>query len=188
MPFGSLWLPVIVSAVAVFVVSSLIHMVLKYHNADHKPLPREEEVRQALARADAAPGVYFTPHCKDHKQMNDPATKEKFEKGPVAIITMYPKGVPMLPKHLLLWFAFSVVISFTAAYVARHTLSYGADGLMVMRITGTIAFLAYGFSHVSDSIWKGQPWSNTVRALIDGAIYALVTGVTFRLLWPAAGA
>jgi len=74
----------------------------------------------------------------------------------------------------------------TAAYVARHTLQPGADGLLVMRITGSVAFAAYGVSHLSDSIWKGQPWSNTARALIDAVIYALLTGLTFRLLWPAA--
>jgi hypothetical protein len=186
MPFGSLWLPVIVSAVAVFVVSSLIHMVLKYHKADHKALPREEQVRQALGGADPAPGLYMTPWCADHSQLNEPAVREKFAKGPVAIITVLPKGVPVLPKHLLQWFAFSVLISFLTAYVARHTLQPGADPMLVMRVTSTVAFLGYGFSHLSDSIWKGQPWSNTVRALIDGGVYALVTALAFRFLWPAA--
>src|SRR5207249_10093638 len=106
--------------------------------------------------------------------------------GPVAMLTLYPKGAPAMPKHLALWFAFSVFVSFVAAYVARHTLHPGAEGLQVTRITGTVAFAAYGLSHVSDSIWKGQPWSNTARALLDGLIYALLTGLTFRLLWPGA--
>ena len=50
MPFGSLWIPVIVSAVFVFVGSSILHMVLKYHRADYKPLPNEDAVREALGR------------------------------------------------------------------------------------------------------------------------------------------
>jgi hypothetical protein len=91
-----------------------------------------------------------------------------------------------MPKLLTLWFFFSLFVSFVAAYVARHTLQPGADGLLVMRITGTVAFAGYGVSHVSDSIWKGQPWSNTMRDLLDAAIYAVLTGLTFRLLWPAA--
>lgn len=184
MPFGSLWVPVIVSAVAVFVVSSILHMVLKYHKADYKSVPNEEAVRQALAKGNPAPGIYFTPYCVDMKQMKEPAMKEKFEKGPVAMLTVYPKGAPMLPKHLALWFAFSVFVSFVAAYVARHALHPGDDGMLVMRITGTVAFAGYALSHASDSIWKGQPWANTVRAVVDGAIYALLTGLTFRLLWP----
>jgi len=186
MPFGSLWIPVIVSAVVVFVVSSILHMVLRYHRADYKALPNEQAVREALGKGNPAPGFYFTPYCADMKQMREPAMKEKFEKGPVAMITIAPKGAPAMPKHLALWFAFSVFVSFVAAYVARHTLHPGADGMLVMRITGTVAFAAYGLSHVSDSIWKEQPWANTARALLDGLIYALVTGITFRLLWPGA--
>ena len=186
MPFGSLWIPVIVSAVVVFVVSSILHMALKYHHADIKVLPNEDAVREVLGKASPAPGVYFTPYCADMKKMKEQAVKEKFEKGPVAMITFYPKGAPVLPKHLALWFAFSVFVSFVAAYVARHTLRPGADGMLVMRITGTVAFAGYGLSHLSDSIWKGQPWANTARALADGVIYALLTGLTFLLLWPGA--
>lgn len=110
----------------------------------------------------------------------------KFEKGPVALVTVFPKGAPNMPKHLTLWFAFSVLVSFVAAYVARHTLQPGADGMLVMRITGTVAFAGYALSHLSDSIWKGQPWAVTLRYAVDGAIYALLTGLTFRLMWPAA--
>jgi len=184
MPFGSLWIPVIVSAVVVFMGSSILHMVLKYHRADYKGLPSEDAVREALGKAGAAPGVYVTPHCEEMKQMQDPAMKAKYEKGPVAIITLLPNGQVVLAKHLSLWFAFILFVSFTAAYVARITLMPGMDGMLVMRVTGTVAFAAYGLSHVSDSIWKGQPWSNTARALLDSVIYSVLTGVTFRMLWP----
>lgn len=186
MPFGSLWLPVIVSAIVVFVGSSIIHMALKYHKADMKLLPNEDAVRDALAKGGPEPGLYFTPYCADHKQMKEPAIMAKFEKGPVAMITVYPKGAPMMPKHLLQWFAFTLLVSFVSAYVARHTLHPGDDGMLVSRVTGTVSFAGYSLSHMSDSIWKGQPWGNTARALLDGAIYALLTGVTFCLLWPAA--
>lgn len=185
MPFGTLWLPVIVSAVVVFVASSIIHMALKYHKADIKPLPNEDAVRAALAKANPPPGQYFTPYCADHAAMNEPAIKEKFEKGPVAILTVLPKGAPVMPKHLALWFGFSLLVSFVAAYVARHTLHPAAGGMLVMRITGTVAFAGYALSNISDSIWKGQPWGNTARAALDGAIYASLTGLTFSLLWPA---
>lgn len=186
MPIGSLWLPVIVSAVVVFIASSAIHMALKYHKADIKPMPNDEAVRDAIARGTPAPGLYFTPYCADHQQMKEPAIKEKFAKGPVAVITIYRNGPPNMGKLLSQWFVFIALVSFVAAYVARHTLQPGADGLLVMRITGTVAFAGYAMSHFSDSIWKGQPWGNTWRAMIDGAIYALLTGLTFRLLWPAA--
>lgn len=184
MPFGSLWIPVVASAVAVFAASSLLHMFLKYHQADHQKLPAEDAVREALGRADIAPGVYMTPYCT-HQQMKDPAVAAKFEKGPVAIITALPKGMPNLGKHLGLWFGLCFLVSFTAAYIARHTLQPGAAGILVMQITGAVAFAGYGYGQISDTIWKGQPWSNTMRHLFDSVIYAVVTGGIFMALWPA---
>ena len=84
-----------------------------------------------------------------------------------------------------LWFGFCLLLSFAVGYVARHTLTTAADGLTVMRVTGAIAFIGYGMSSIIDSIWHGVPWSNTGRALIDAAIYAVVTGLAFRILWPS---
>jgi hypothetical protein len=181
-----LWIPVILSAVGVFVVSSIVHMALKYHRSDIKQLPNEEGVREALAKANPSPGLYFYPYCADHAQMKDPKVKEKFDKGPVAMITIVPNGLPVLSKHLTQWFAFTLLVSFVAAYVARHTLQPGASGIEAMRITGTVAFAGYGSSPLMDSIWKGQPWGNTGRQVLDGIIYALVTGLVFRLMWPGA--
>ena len=69
MPIGSLWLPVIVSAVAVFVISSLIHMVLGYHQRDYTPLPNEDAVRAAIRRGNPAPNQYIFPFCANPKEM-----------------------------------------------------------------------------------------------------------------------
>jgi hypothetical protein len=186
MPFGSLWLPVVVSAVVVFIASSILHMVLKYHKADYKPVPNEDAVRAAIGQGNPAPGVYMTPHCGDMKMMKDPAMQKRFETGPVALITLMPKGLPNMGKHLGLWFGFCFATSFTAGYLARHVLMPGADGLAIMRITGTVAFASYALSQVVDSIWKGQPWGNTLRFVLDGLIYTLLTAVTFCFLWPQA--
>ena len=186
MPIGSLAIPGVVSAVVVFVISSILHMALKYHGADYKGLPNEEAAREGLGKGTLAPGLYQVPYCKDMKSIQEPANKEKFEKGPIAIIAILPNGIPAMPKYLAQWFLFTLFVSFLVAYVARHTLQFGTDGTQVMRITGIVAFSAYGLTNVLDSIWKGQPWANTWRALFDGAIYAVATGATFRLLWPAA--
>ena len=185
MPFGSLWLPVVVSAVAVFVASSVVHMVLKYHKADYKPLPNEGEVADAIRKGNPGPGYYVMPHCADMSEMKDPAVIAKYEKGPVGLVALMAAGVPNMGKLLGLWFGFCLLLSFAIGYVARHTLSAAADGLTVMRITGAIAFIGYGMTSIINSIWYGMPWSNTARSLLDAVIYAIVTGLAFRLLWPS---
>lgn len=183
MPFGSLWIPVVVSAVAVFAMSSLIHMVLGYHKADYKGVPNEDAVAEAMRKGSLSPGVYFLPYCPDHKQMKEPAVIEKFTRGPVALITVLPSGAPAMGKHLTLWFGLCLLTSFMSAYVVRHTLTAEASAYLVMRITATVSFLGFGFGAITDYIWHGIPMSNTIRALIDALVYALVTGLVFRLLW-----
>jgi hypothetical protein len=186
MPFGSLWLPVVLSAVAVWFVSAILHMALKYHRADYKQLAGEDAVAPPLRQAAKAPGVYAIPYAMDPGQMKDPAIQRKYADGPVALITVLRNGPPNLGKHLVQWFLFCLLVSFVTAYVARHTLDSGADGLNVLRVTGTLAFIAYGFGYFQDSIWRGIPWSNSLRGLIDAAVYAVVTGLVFRYFWPGA--
>jgi len=185
MPFGSLWLPVIASAVAVWLLSAILHMVLKYHRADYRPLPDESSVAAAIRQVGPGPGLYILPHVADPSQMKDPAVRKRYEDGPVALLTVMRNGPPGLGKYLVQWFLLCLLISFVTAYVARHTLSSGTDGVTVLRVTGTIAFAAYGLGYIQDSIWKAIPWSNSLRGLLDAAIYGLVTGWIFRLLWPA---
>jgi len=184
MPFGSLWLPGVVSAVAVFVLSSILHMVLKYHKADYRRLAGEDAVADALRRAAPTPGLYTIPYVEP-SQFKDPAVRKRFEDGPVAQIAVVPNGPPAMGKYLGQWFLYCLLTSFVAAYVARHTLTFTTPGLEVMRITGTVAFVAYAFAPIQNSIWRAAPWSNTLRDLLDAVVYCLATGIVFRLLWPA---
>lgn len=186
MPFGSLWLPVVVSAVAVWLVSALLHMALKYHRADYKQLADEEAVGAALRKAAPAPGLYAIPYCLDAAAMKDPAVQERYRKGPVGLVALMKSGPPAMGRHLGLWLLFCLLVSFVAGYLARHTLTAASPELLAMRLTGTVAFVGYGFGAIQSSIWQGIPWSNTVRSLIDAAIYALVTGAVFWWLWPGA--
>jgi len=186
MPIGSLWLPGLVSAVAVFVLSSLLHMVLKYHRADYRQLAGEESVAEALRRSAPAPGVYLIPYVGDPALLKDPAVRKRFEDGPVAQVVIGKNGPPAMGKYLGQWFLFCLLASFVTAYVARHTLTFGSSGLEVLRITGVVAFVAYAFGYLQDSIWRAIPWSSALRGLVDAALYALATGLVFRLLWPTA--
>ncbi len=82
----SLWLPILLAAVAVFLVSAILHMVFKYHNGDFAALPDEDGVMSALRPFQLAPGEYTMPHCTDQSQMKDPQYLEKLNQGPVGIL------------------------------------------------------------------------------------------------------
>ena len=180
----ALWLPILLSAVVVFIASSIIHMVLPYHRSDHKKLPNEDKLLEAMRNAGVAPGNYHFPHAVSHKEMKSPEMIEKLKKGPVGLVNVIPNGPPAMGKYLLLWFIFCLVISSFVAYVAGRALGAGAPYLAVFRIAGTVGFLGYAAAQATDSIWKGQAWSTTTKHMFDGLVYGLLTAGVFGWLWP----
>lgn len=179
----ALWLPILLSAVIVFVASSIIHMVLPYHRSDYKQLPDEDKLRAALRSAGLQPGLYHFPFCT-HKEMNTPAAQEKFKEGPVGFVTIFPSGPPNMSKFLGLWFVYCLIIGVFTAYLTGRTVAFGAHYRVVFRVVGTAAFMAYGLGPMVNGIWKGQPWSVVFKEAFDGLVYALLTAGTFGWLWP----
>lgn len=182
-PLIALWLPILLSAVIVFIASSIIHMVLPYHRSNYKKLPDEDNLRKVLRAANLKPGLYHTPYCT-HKEMNSPETKAKFAEGPVALMTVFPSGSVNMGKFLGQWFFFLLLVGIFVAYIAGHTVAPGSPLRMVIRIAGASAFLAYGVGIMSNGIWKGQPWSVVAKEVFDGVIYSALTAGTFGWLWP----
>ena len=179
----SLWLPILLSAVAVFVASSVIHMILKYHNSDFKKIPAEDEVMAALRPLDIPPGEYFMPHAKDQAQMNDPAHQEKVKQGPVAFITVIPADYA-IGKKLLLWFLYCIAVGIFAAYISGRALGPGAHYMDAFRFAGAAAFGGYALALLQNSIWYHRAWSSTFKSMGDGFVFALLTAGIFGWLWP----
>jgi hypothetical protein len=183
-PLLDLWMPILASAVAVFLVSSVVHMALNWHASDYRGLANEDEVRALLRRVGVTRGAYHFPHCKSMKEMGTPEMVAKMTEGPVGHLVINPSGPPAMGKYLGSWFAYCVLVSVFVAYLAGHTMAVGTPYLSVFRVTGTAAFLAYGLSQLVDSIWKGQMFSATIKHVVDGLLYALVTAGCFGWLWP----
>lgn len=180
----SLWLPILLSAVIVFVASSLVHMVFKYHQSDYKGLPNEDEIMVALRKYSIPPGDYAVPYCKEMKDMSSPEYVEKAALGPNMLLMVAPNGQPSMGKNLIQWFIYSIVVGVFVAYVAGHTLSAGAEYLEVFRITGAVAFAGYGLGILQQSIWFGKNWAATMKSVLDGFIYAMLTAGVMSWLWP----
>ncbi len=180
---AALWLPIVLSAVIVFVASSIMHMVLPYHRSDYNGLPDEDKIRAVLRAANLKRGLYIFPFCT-HKDMKSPALIEKYKEGPVGFLNIMPSGPPAMPKFLGQWVLFCLVVGFFTAYITAHTVAAGANYLVVFRVAGATAFMAYGLGHLSDGIWKGQMWSSVIKEVFDGLVYGLLTAGVFGWLWP----
>lgn len=180
----SLWLPILLSAVLVFVASSAIHMFFGYHSGDYAALPDEEAIGAAMRAAQVPPGEYVIPYAGSMKAMGSPEYVEKRDRGPVAILTVRPSGPSGMGAQLGAWFLFSLVVSVFAGYMASRGAGPDAEYLHVFRMASTTAFAAYGLGTWSESIWFGRKWSTTIKNTIDGLVYALLTGGAFGWLWP----
>lgn len=183
---ASLWLPIVLGAVLVFITSSLVHMVFKWHHSHYFRFSNEDEVRAAIRKGTPGPGHYVVPHCLDMKQAQSPEMLQKFAEGPIGHFFIEANGTPKIGKHLAKWFALSLVIAFLAAYVAAHALPVGTPGGNVLRVIWTIVFLAYGAGPVMDGIWHGRPAREIVLDVLDALIYGFSTALPFALLWPKA--
>jgi hypothetical protein len=180
----ALWLPILLSAVIVFIVSSIIHMVSPWHKSDYPKVPNEDTLMDAVRPLNIPPGDYMVPRPSGREGMRAPEFIDKLKKGPVMILTVLPSGQTSMGMNLVLWFLYSVVIGFCAAYVAGRTLSLNVNSLQVFRLTGVTAFMGYSVALWQMSIWYRRAWSITMKATVDGLIYAVLTAGIFVWLWP----
>lgn len=183
-PIVSLWMPILLSAVIVFVASSLLHMVLPLHRSDYRKLPSEDDVMAALRRFSIPPGDYLVPCSTTPKEMNDPGFVGKMTKGPVAVMTVMRSGRPSMAAPLAQWFVYSLVVGVFAAYIAGRALGPGAHYLAVFRFAGATAFVGYSLALWQNTIWFKRNWVVTLKSTFDGLIYGLLTGGVFGWLWP----
>jgi hypothetical protein len=180
MSIAELWLPILVSAVIVWIASALIWTVLPWHKSDYAKTGDEEGVRAALKGL--SPGFYNVPHVKDMQDLKNPEVEQKFADGPVTFITVLQNGMPNMARNMVLQIAYFVFVGILCAYFVSRTTGPDANYLEVFRIAGTVAFVANGVGVVPDSIWFGRPWSNTAKIMMDGLIYGLLTGGVFGWL------
>jgi hypothetical protein len=183
-PLTSLVTPILVSAVIVFLVSFVIHMVLPYHRSDYKKLPNEDEGLEALRRLNIPPGDYFAPNAGGPEGMRKPEFVEKMKRGPLVIMTLAPGGPPAMGKNLAQWFLYSLAVGLFSGYLASRVLAPGTHYLTVFRVVGTSAFMGYSLGLIQNSIWYRRSWATTWKSVFDGLVYALMTAGTFGWLWP----
>ncbi len=182
-----LWQPILLGTFLAWVASALIHMLVKYHNSDYQQLSNEHEVLSAIRNGSPALGIHTLPYCADLAEMNNPAVQEKFNKGPVAMLTVFPNGMPPMGKLMVQQISYFLFGCILIAYCATLALTPGSEYMVVFRFVSAVGFLTFGWANIPLSIWYGHPWSTTVKYLLDAMIYGLVVAGSFAWLWPGQG-
>ena len=183
-PLTALWLPILVSAIFVFIASAIIHMALRYHDSDYRVLPDEAAFRTNVGPLAIPPGDYMVPRAATTAEMKSPEFQEKIRTGPIMICTVLPNGEWTMGRSLALWFVYLLIIGTFAAYITGRALAPGANYLEVFRFSGATAFIAYATGIWQMWIWYRRSLGTTIRSTIDSLIYALLTAGTFGWLWP----
>ena len=181
---STLLVPIVLSAVIVFVASSIIHMALPWHRSDYPKVPDEQRVRDALRPLAIPPGDYMIPRASSMQDMKSPEFVAKMNEGPVMVVTVLPNGPWAMGKNLAQWFVYSIVVGVFAAYVAGTALPPGAPYPRVFQLVGVTAFIGYALALWQLSIWYRRDWMTTIKSNVDGLIYGLLTAGTFGWLWP----
>jgi hypothetical protein len=184
-PFLSLLLPIAVSAIAVFVLSMIIHMS-PWHRGDSARLPDEDGVMQALRGFNIPPGDYATPHPRSVEYMKSKEYDAQRDAGPVMFLTVLPTGPWNMGRMMGLWFLYCVVISASVACIVSRVVPPGGHRHAIFHDVAAITFLAHAMAVIPMSIWYNRKWSTTAKTVVDALLYALATGWIFSMMWPAA--
>ena len=180
----ALIVPLLISSVIVWIASSIIHMVLPWHKGDYARVPDEAALRAALRPLAIPPGDYMVPRPMATSELRSPEFLARVNEGPNLVVTVLPNEPWSMGRNLGLWFLYLIVVALFAGYVAGRALPAGTDYLQVFRFVGTTAFLGFAVALWQMSIWYRRAWSTTIKATVDGLLYALLTAGTFGWLWP----
>lgn len=177
-----LWMPILLSAIVVFIASALAWTVLPHHRADFKAVPDQKKFDDAIASLDIKPGLYMFPYSADPKAMKEAAFLERWKSGPTGTFNLWA-NCPSMPRNMALSFAFYLVTSIFVAYVCTLGLNPGDSYLRVFQIAGVTAIMAYAFGAIPKDIWFNTPCRAVITCLIDGIIFGLLTAGVFGWLW-----
>lgn len=183
-----LWLPILLSGVAVFVLSFLMWMVMPHHKGDWEGLPDEDGLMDALRAQGVKPKTqYMFPYCHSQELMKDPEWMAKFNRGPKGFLVMKADGEINMGKNMVISTIFNLLTATLVALVATLSVERGAAGADVFWFVTLVAFLANSWALVWGAIWFDRTWGSTLREMFDGLVYGAATGAIFMLLWPALG-
>ena len=179
----SLWLPILIASVLVYVVAAVLYMATPLHSKDFAKLQGEDAVMDVLRAQEVKQGQYMFPGAESKKEWSSPEWIEKANRGPVGLLFIHALGTSM-SKQLTFQGIFVLAISIMAGYMGSASLPPGAEYLEVFQVVGTAAFLAHSAGPFTDAIWYGFSWKMAWVRALEGLLFGVLTAGVFGWLWP----
>jgi hypothetical protein len=185
----SLWLPIVLSAVAVWIVSTVFGLPFLHHKNDWigMGLSDEDALMEFLRTRGGGikPGNYLFPDFRTREAMESERVKNALERGPVGHLSVWQPPLGMggkLAGTLIVYLVVSTLIAYLASITLPRTAE--TDFARVFRVVGTAGILAYSFAFIPNAIWFGAYMRTIVASIFDGVVFALITGAIFAWRWP----
>jgi hypothetical protein len=187
-PVTQYWLPIVVATILCFVSGAILHMMIPLHKGDWRQLPDEDGVLAALKRAGVTPGNYMFPNSPagDMSAMKDPAFQKRLAENPGGVMTIRPAGAIVMGPYLIKQFIYHLVISVLIAFVVGRLVGAGHGFAHVFHYTSILAGLTYVGALFPEVIWYHHPRNYVLAKVVDGVVWALLTGLAFGWLGPKA--
>jgi hypothetical protein len=182
-PITSLVLPILVAAVAVFVLSLIVQTAMPWHKSDFGNVPDDDAFITAIRQLNIPPGDYTVPSPRLPGGGRNPEFVEKWAKGPSVTMTVIPPSANM-GRYMGQWFAFTVLVAAIAGWVTGTIVRPAGDAHAVFHYGAIITFLCYSLGAWPLSIWYHRKWSTAFKSAFDAILYGVATGMVFSWLWP----
>lgn len=177
----ALWVPILISGVALFFASFVFWTMAPHHKTDWRKVDTEDDLMAAIGKLNLPAGSYMFPYCTHGEEMKSEAFQKKYQAGPRGVMLLW--DVPSMGVNMFCTFLFFLVTAGIIAYVSYATLAPGERFLHVFRIVGTIGVLTYSAAGIPHGIWFKR---RMITDIVDGIVYGILVGLIFAWWWPAA--
>jgi hypothetical protein len=178
-----LWLPILLSAAAVWLISTIVGMALPHHKQDWIGLADEDGFMDYIRRSGIKPGNYLFPDFRSREALKSEKVEKALNEGPVGHLSVWPTPVTMGDK-MAGTFVVHLVVSTLIAYLTRVALPGPAEFAKVFQVAATAGILTYSFSFIPNALWFGAYKRTIIASFIDGIAYGLIVGAIFAWRWP----
>ena len=178
-----LWLPILLSAAGVWILSAIVWMALPHHKQDFIALSDEDAFIDYLRKSGIKPGNYVFPDFRDREAMKSEKICKAMKEGPVGHLSVWQTPVTMGGKMVATFIVY-LVVSTLIAYLTRVASPGAAPFPRVFQVAASAGILAYCFSFIPNALWFGSYRRTIVANFIDGLIYGAITGAIFAWRWP----